>query len=203
MTAQLSIVAARRGRAAIGRQILGTLAGAVAAVTLLIAPPHSRDGVAAPVPPPVIGKPEASYGGHRWVIAVGQGTRSNRCDIQGFANGVPLTFEIDTGDPNLADFPSSYVGRLGIEGPLDYSERFPDTRFGKVATTTLNEIRIGEVVWDHPEVNVLSNWDYSFGSDEIPLFGLPALTQRGINVEFEKDGRCRLTVARGDRRAES
>ena len=50
MSKQISIVAARRGRAAIGRQILLTLAGAIISTVLLIAPP----GRGFNLPPPQI-----------------------------------------------------------------------------------------------------------------------------------------------------
>jgi clan AA aspartic protease (TIGR02281 family) len=50
MSKQISIVAARRGRAAIGRQILLTLAGAITGTVLLIAPP----GRGFNLPPPQI-----------------------------------------------------------------------------------------------------------------------------------------------------
>lgn len=198
---QISIVTARHGLDAIGRQILGTLAGAVAAVTLLIAHPGTgSNGEAAPfIPPPQIPASQAASSGARHVIAVGQGTRPNRCDVRGFANGVPLTFEVDSGDPNIADFPGSYVRKLGIEEPLDYYELSPGTRYGKIARATLRHIRIGNVVWREPEVNVFSDWDYSFGSDEVPLLGLRALKMHGINVEFDGGDRCRLTVARNGR----
>jgi hypothetical protein len=198
MTARLSIVEARRGRAALGRQILGTALGVVIVAGMLIAWPDN--GLSVPAgPPPKIAPPQVSSGGDRQVIAVGQGTRRNRCDVSGFANGVPLIFEIDTGDPNIADFPSSYVDKLGIGGPLDYSEWFPGTRYGTIATTTLRQIRVGDVVWNDPDVNVFSDWDYTFGDEEVPLLGLGALKTRGVDVEFDEDGRCRLTAARNGR----
>jgi clan AA aspartic protease (TIGR02281 family) len=48
MSKQISIVAARRGRAAIGRQILLTLAGAITSTVLLIAPPGRGFNLPAP-----------------------------------------------------------------------------------------------------------------------------------------------------------
>lgn len=196
--APLVIVAARRGRAALGRQILGTALGVVIVAGMLVARPDN--GLSVPAgPPPKIAPPQVPPGSGRQVIAVGEGTRRNRCDIGGFANGVAVTFEIDTGDPNMADFPSSYVGKLGIGGPLNYYELDPGTRYGKIATTKLREIRVGDVVWNAPEVNVYSDWDYTYGSDEIPLLGLGALKMRGVDVEFDAKGRCRLTAARNGR----
>lgn len=190
------LVQAARDRAAEGRRIIATLAGGGAAIFLgslwLAAPVANDEPVRAPAPAPV------SFDASRQVIAIGQDTRRNRCDVRGFANGVALTYEIDTGDPNIADFPSSYVRRLGIGGSLNYTEWWPGTRYGKIATTTLRQIRVGDVVWNDSEVNVYSDWDYSFGDDEIPLLGLAALKMRGISVEFE-GGRCQLTVARNGR----
>jgi hypothetical protein len=201
MSKHISIVAARRGRDSIGGQILATLAAAVFGAALLIAHPGTgSNGEASPfVPPPEIPASPAASSGARHVIAVGQGTRPNRCDVRGFANGVPLTFEVDSGDPNIADFPGSYAGKLSIRQPLDFFDMFPGTRYGKIAKTTLHEIRIGGVIWRAPEVNVFSDWDYSFGSDEVPLLGLRALQMHGINVEFDGGDRCRLTVARNGR----
>lgn len=188
------LVQADRDRAAVGRGRVATLVAGGASVLLAsLWVGHAPNY--APVPAPV------SFDGSRQVIAVGQGSRRNRCDVRGFANGVALTYEIDTGDPVVADFPSSYVGRLGIGGSLNYTELWPGTRYGKIATTVLRQIRVGDVVWNDPEVRVYSDWDYAFGDDEIPLLGLAALRMRGINVEFAGD-RCRLTVAR-DRRSGS
>jgi hypothetical protein len=186
-------------RAAAGRRIIATLLAGVVIVCGVAVSKLGHDGASAkdaPVPAPV------SFDASRQVIAVGQGIRHNRCDVRGFANDVALTYEIDTGDPNIADFPSSYVRKLGIGESLNYTEWWPGTRYGKIATTTLRQIRIGDVVWNDSEVNVHSDWAYSFGSDEIPLLGLAALRMRGINVEFEGD-RCQLTVARKNRRAGS
>jgi hypothetical protein len=192
------IVGSRRDRAAVSRQIWGSALAVVIAAGMLVA--RSGDNSSVPAgPPPQIAPPQVSSGSGRQVIAVGEGTRSNRCDIRGFANGIAVTFEVDTGDPYVAEFPSSYVGRLGIEGPLDYSDWWPGTRYGKIATAKLREIRVGDVVWHDPEVNVYSDWDYAYGSDEVPLLGLSALRMRGVNVEFDAEGRCRLTAARNGR----
>ena len=89
MSKQISIVAARRGRDSIGGQILATLAAAVFGTALLIAHPGTgSNGEASPfVPPPEIPASPAASSGARHVIAVGQSTRPNRCDVRGFANG--------------------------------------------------------------------------------------------------------------------
>src|ERR1700722_16650554 len=186
-----AVVRTSRDRAATGRMILAALTAIAIIMGLVISGFGSLIAPRSIDPAPQV---QATYG-DRQVIAVGQGTRQNRCDVRGLANGVPLIFEVDTGDPDMADFPASYVSRLKMAGPLNYTEWWPGTRYGKIATTTLREIRIGDVVWDNPEVNVFSDWDFSFGDDEIPLFGLAALKMRGINVEFEGGGNCRLTVA--------
>ena len=193
-----SILAASPDRAASGRTIFGTVAGAVVSAGLLIFHPHIG-GDSAVAPPPENPQPPVTYSNDRQVIAVGRSGRSNRCDVRGFANGVATDFEIDTGDPNTADFPGSYVRKLGVEGPLDYYELSPGTRYGKIANAHLRQIRIGSVTWDNPEVSFFSDWDYSFGDDEIPLLGLPALKMHGVNVEFDRGDTCRLTVARNRR----
>lgn len=200
MRHQVVIVEDSRAQRARGRQILGMAASAVVVCGLLISHPHFGSGsVAAPAPvgpPPQIAQPQVTSGNDRLVIAVGRSGTNNRCDVQGFANGVATDFEIDTGDPNEADFPGSYIRKLNIGGPLDYHELDPGTRYGKIAPVKLRQIRIDNVVWNNPTVYVYSDWDYTFGSDEIPLLGLPALKERGVNVEFDKGDTCRLTVAR-------
>jgi hypothetical protein len=142
-------------------------------------------------PAPIAAVPQMESG--RQVIAEGVGSRADRCDVPGFANDEAVTFEIDTGDPDNADFPSSYISRLGIKGPLYYKELWPGTRYGKIARTTLRQIQIGDVVWHDLEINVYTNWDYSFGSDETPLLGLKALKSKGLHIEID-GGTCRLTV---------
>lgn len=199
MTRQVLIVEATRDRAAAGRTMVGTAGGMVFGAGLLIAHLGGGSFVAPAVPPPEIVRPQVTKVGNVQVIAVGQGTRHNRCDVRGFANGAAVTFEVDTGDPDIADFPGSYVAKLGITKPLAYAELWPGTRYGKTARTTLRQIRVGDVVWNDPEVNVYSDWNYSFGDDQIPLLGLAALRMRGINVEFEGGEHCRLTVARKGR----
>jgi hypothetical protein len=135
----------------------------------------------------------------RRVIATGEGSRSDRCDVHGTANGKPFVFEIDTGAGDMALFSSSHLAKLSINPKtLHYEEFWPGTRYGKIATTNLREIVIGGVVWNKPEVRIYSNWKFSFGGDEgdeTPLLGLPALNAKGVNVEFD-GGMCRLTVAR-------
>jgi hypothetical protein len=129
----------------------------------------------------------------RRVIASAK-TNNDRCDVGGVVNSVPLTLEIDTGDPIEIDFPAKYVQRLGLKtGP--YEELWPGTRYGKIANAQVKEIRVGDVVWRNATARVYSNWDYTFGSDEIPLLGLAALRAQGVHVEFEGD-MCRLTVSR-------
>jgi predicted aspartyl protease len=117
-----------------------------------------------------------------------------RCHVQGQANGVAFTFSVDTGDPVAADFSSSHAKKLGLDpAALHYEEIWPGTRYGKIATTTLREIRVGDVVWNNAQVRIYSNWRFSFGDDETPLLGLEALQSRGIHVEFDGD-MCRLTA---------
>jgi hypothetical protein len=140
--------------------------------------------------------PEEQHHQERRVIATGQGSRENRCDVPGVVNGVPVTFEVDTGDPNPADFAASYIRKLGFNPTsLEWSELDPGTRYGKVANAKAREIRIGDVVWTDQTITFFSNWRYSFGDDEQPLFGLPSLRARGVQLEWMQDGNCRLTVA--------
>jgi predicted aspartyl protease len=132
----------------------------------------------------------------RRVIAISK-IEGGRCHVLGEANGEPMTFTIDTGDPIDADFSSSHITKLGINpAALHYEEIWPGTRYGKIATTTLREIRIGYVRWSHVQVRIYSNWRYLFGDDETPLLGLAALQSRGVHVEIDGDT-CRLTIADG------
>jgi predicted aspartyl protease len=119
----------------------------------------------------------------------------DRCIASGFVNdNVPVTFMIDTGAPDFADFSISYVHTFGVDpATLHYSEWWPGTRFGKIATTSIKSIRIGDVVWRNPTVQFYQNWNFSFGDVSKPLLGLLALKAFDIHVEFEGDV-CRLTV---------
>jgi len=101
---------------------------------------------------------------------------------------------VDTGAPTVAEFSSSWADKLGVKN-LQYRELWPGTRYGKIATATVHEIRVGDVVWKDAAARFYSDWAYSFGGDTRPLLGLAALNARGINVEFERDT-CRLTVSR-------
>jgi gag-polyprotein putative aspartyl protease len=118
----------------------------------------------------------------------------DRCLAPGFSvNGVPITFMVDTGAPDV-EFPNSWAAKFGLMN-LEYRELWPGTRYGKIATGTVHEIRVRDVVWKDQEARFYSNWAYSFGDDTRPLLGLGALNARGVHVEFEGDT-CRLTVAK-------
>lgn len=159
---------------------------------------HNASRATAPVAPrpndpsPVVTVEPAVKETGRRVIASAK-TDNERCDVPGVVNGVPLTLEIDTGDPVVIDFPGKFVKTLGLK-PGPYEEFSPGTRYGKIASATVREIRVGDVVWLNEQARVYSNWSYTFGNDEIPLLGLAALRSHGVHVEFEGD-MCRLTVA--------
>jgi hypothetical protein len=122
----------------------------------------------------------------------------DRCVVEGSVNSRPPTpLEIDTGNDVFASFSASYVGdKLGINpASVPYVDMWPGTPYGKHAFVTIREIRIGDVVWRNPKVEILQKWNYTFGDDETPLIGFPALQAQGIHVEIE-DGFCRLTIAR-------
>ena len=127
-------------------------------------------------------------------VIVASNIEGERCLAPGSVNGVPATFMVDTGAPTVAEFSSSWADKLGLKN-LQYRELWPGTRYGKIATATVHEIRVGDVVWKDAAARFYSDWAYSFGGDTRPLLGLAALNARGINVEFERDT-CRLTVSR-------
>ena len=127
-------------------------------------------------------------------VIVASNIEGDRCLAPGSVNGVPATFMVDTGAPTVAEFSSSWADKLGVKN-LQYRELWPGTRYGKIATATVHEIRVGDVVWKDAAARFYSDWAYSFGGDTRPLLGLAALNARGINVEFERDT-CRLTVSR-------
>jgi predicted aspartyl protease len=129
---------------------------------------------------------------NRQVIALAKIT-DGRCHVSGFANNAPFVFEIDTGDPIIADFSASAIGKLGLRGPLRYQKIWPGTRYGGSATATLRELRIGAWVLTNVDVRIMQNWRFTFGDDESPLLGLAALQSRGIRFEVEGDT-CRLTL---------
>jgi hypothetical protein len=162
--------------------------------TALIAPSPTTAKPAVPAPQPV------SKETGRRVVASAK-IVNDRCNLPGFAGqgsgrNAAFTFEIDTGDPSIADFSNRWVAKLGLNpATLDYREVEPGTRYGKIAYATLPEIRIGDMVWKNEQVGIWDRWSYSFGHEEIPLFGLVALQKRGVRLEVEGDT-CRLTVAR-------
>ena len=127
-------------------------------------------------------------------VIVASNIEGERCLAPGSVNGLPITFMVDTGAPKVAEFSSSWADKLGVKN-LQYRELWPGTRYGKIATATVHEIRVGDVVWKDAAARFYSDWAYSFGGDTRPLLGLAALNARGINVEFERDT-CRLTVSR-------
>jgi hypothetical protein len=119
---------------------------------------------------------------------------NDRCHLPGFANRVPVVYEIDTGDPIDADFSNIWVSRLGLKN-LQYREIWPGTRYGKIADAAV-DIRVGDWVIKNGGARIYANWKYTFGEDEEhPLLGLAALQKRGVRLEVEGDS-CRLTVAR-------
>ena len=136
--------------------------------------------------------PVVKEAGRRVIVA--SNIEGERCLAPGSVNGVPATFMVDTGAPTVAEFSSSWADKLGVKN-LQYRELWPGTRYGKIATATVHEIRVGDVVWKDAAARFYSDWAYSFGGDTRPLLGLAALNARGINVEFERDT-CRLTVSR-------
>jgi hypothetical protein len=179
------------------------LANGVAAVALVLVVGHALRGhhashatasTAAEPAAPLVQIAPAETG--RRVIATGKGSREDRCDVPGVVNGASVIFEVDTGDPDIADFAASYIGKLGIDpASLHWSEFDPGTRYGKTAQATAREIRVGDIVWTDEPITFWSNWRYSFGDDEIPLLGLSAVRSRGVQIEWMADGNCRLTVA--------
>jgi hypothetical protein len=68
----------------------------------LVVAAFATSGQHTTLPHEPIGKEETE----RRVIAAAK-TNNNRCIVPGAVNGVPLTLEIDTGDPVPIEFPSS------------------------------------------------------------------------------------------------
>jgi hypothetical protein len=115
-----TIFESARDSASAGHGMVTTLAVAVGVVGVLMSQ-VGRVAVPAVAPlvipqAPAILQQQVTYDGDRRVIADGQGTRSNRCDVPGYANDVTVTFEIDTGGSNPADFSSSYVRNRSCSG---------------------------------------------------------------------------------------
>jgi predicted aspartyl protease len=164
--------------------LLGTaiFAAAIFGATQWLAP-------AADDPQPV------TFDGNREVIAASTIT-GQRCHVPGSANGAPVTFEVDTGDPVFADFSARFAARIGLDpARLHYEELWPGTRYGGIAETTLHTLRIGPWQLTDVPVRVYDNWKYTFGDDAYPLLGLAALQSNGVRLEIEGDT-CRLTVPR-------
>jgi hypothetical protein len=197
------IVEASRDRAAAGRSVLAGLGAIVLGTVWLmggVTLPAIRIGVQREAQADAGGEArggaaQAAGAGQRRVIATGWGGGENRCKVRGYANGAAVTFAIDTGDPNMADFAASFIRQLGLNrDAVEFRELLPGSRYGGYAEVTLQSIRVGDIVWNNPEVGIFSDWRYTFGPDEIPLLGLRALRAKGIAVEFVGDT-CRLTMA--------
>jgi hypothetical protein len=175
------------------------VAGAVVACTAMNCTnnQHVQQNASTDPRPPIYGERSAavqSDASGRRVLAEAK-IEGDRCHLPGYANDVPVVWEIDTGDPIDGDFAKSWVGKLGL-GNLQYEEIWPGTRYGKIADTTV-DIRVGDWAISNAHARVYSNWRYTFGDDEDhPLLGLAALQKRGVRLEVEGDT-CRLTMAGG------
>jgi predicted aspartyl protease len=157
---------------------------------------HPSPQPAAPVvkPSPVVKQSPPTKDTARRVIASAT-IEDNECRISGSVNGAPSRFIVDSGAGEVALFSVSHLGALGINrASLHFEEVWPGTRYGKIAKTTVREIRVGDVVWLNEPVEIYANWRFAFGDDETPLLGLGALQEQGVNLEFEGNI-CRLTVA--------
>jgi hypothetical protein len=149
----------------------------------LPAKPHS----AGPVSP---GKEEAG----RRVIASAKIDGGNRCKIGGLLDGVAQIFIMDTGAPRPVEISAELLPKFArTASQYQFAEEWPDTRYGKLAKTTFNELRIGEFVIARPEVWIYDRWSYSFGRNTEPLLGMGALKNHGIRLDIEGDT-CRLTM---------
>lgn len=130
----------------------------------------------------------------RWVIASTKIDGGNRCKIGGQLDGVSLTFMMDTGAPWPVEISSELLPKFArTPRQYDFEELWPGTRYGKIARTTFDELRIGGFVLARPDVRIYDRWSYSFGKDTAPLLGMGALKNHGIRLEIE-GGDCRLTL---------
>jgi predicted aspartyl protease len=130
----------------------------------------------------------------RRVIASAKIDGGNRCKIGGRLDGVPLTFMVDTGAPRTVEISADLLPKLGrTQSQYQFEELWPGTRYGKIARTTFDELRIDSFVLARPDVRIYDRWSYSFGNDTAPLLGMGALKERGVRLEIEGDT-CRLTM---------
>jgi hypothetical protein len=150
----------------------------------LPAKPHS----AGPVSPG--GKEEAG----RRIIASAKIDGGNRCKVRGLLDGVSLIFMVDTGAPRSVEISADLLPKFArTASQYDFEELWPGTRYGKIARTNFDELRIGPFVLAQPDVRIYDRWNYSFGDDTAPLLGMGALKNHGVRLEIEGDT-CRLTM---------
>jgi hypothetical protein len=153
----------------------------------LPAKPHSGQS-AGPVLPG--SKDEAG----RRVIASAKIDGGNRCKIGGLLDGVSLIFMVDTGAPLPVEISAELLPKFArTQSEYDFKELWPGTRYGKIARTNFDELRIGGFVLARPDVRIYDRWSYSFGNDTAPLLGMGALKNHGVRLEIEGET-CRLTM---------
>jgi hypothetical protein len=168
--------------------VVGGLAVVVgASVRHLPAKPQSGQS-AAPVFPS--GKEQDT----RRVIASAKIDGDNRCKIRGYLDGVSLPLMVDTGAPRAVEISADLLPKFSrTTSQYNFDELWPGTRYGKIARTTFDELRIGSFVLARPDVRIYDRWSYSFGNDTTPLLGMGALKDRGVRLEIEGDI-CRVTM---------
>jgi hypothetical protein len=170
--------------------VVGVGLAVIAGPTLLRHLPHKPQSSqsAGPVLP---GKEE----GGRRVIASAKIDGGNRCKIGGvLLDRVPLTMMMDTGAPRTIEISADLLPKFGrSQSQYEFEELWPGTRYGKIARTTFDELRIGGFVLARPDVRIYDRWSYSFGHDTAPLLGMGALKNHGVRLEIEGDT-CRLTM---------
>jgi clan AA aspartic protease (TIGR02281 family) len=137
MTARLSIVEARRGRAALGRQILGTALGVVIVAGMLVAKPDNGFGVPAGPPPQISGSnnalilPASSHG---------------RCTADLWIGGTRLRGAIaDSGADGWITIGRNQAKQAGIDtSQLRFNNTYDSANGrGHFAVTHLRSARIG------------------------------------------------------------
>jgi predicted aspartyl protease len=160
--------------------VLGMSAAILVAALALVPSAETR-----PPPPP----PGQRTGD---VLASAQIDAGNRCKISGYLNGVRLIFMVDTGAPRNVEMSSDLLPKFGMDASsLVFEEEWPGTRYGKIAKTTFEQLRIGRFVLNRPHVWIYDRWSYSFGNDTAPLLGMATLQSAGVRLEVG-NGACWL-----------
>lgn len=172
------LVQANRDRAAVGRDRVATLAGAVFSIGLLVA----WLDVAAPAALP----PAVESGGGRRLVIPGDGYGS--CYVAARANGALFDHMLlDTGAAGRIVFGRNHAAELGYDpAALTYSQVYGSANgYGREAVIRLREFRLGSFVMHDVPASITE------APQDAPLVGVEILHRLNLRLV---GGNCELRL---------